>query len=433
MPMQARLGILLVPSIAFLLTFWDIGGSAVASPQAPQGTDLNKSTAANAVQQQTLKGDSVIVWAPKGCDVCEGFLDRVDLPNSNRPFIERAYGAFFATQVCPMREGDSLVVAVSVSVAVSANQEASVGDLTENVTVEVAGSDMILHSLPYADPAASTQLKEKRLLPGNVTVKQGEYVQGFLFFPWYNSIKSIIVVVRIPGQIFRFPFVRDSSSPRLFAAPAADAKVPAKEPSSQTVKENATHKENPVPEQAATNRVSFACADEFGVHLCVPGWVSNWVNKNQEKFHDLSFSQAPTPNGRNYLVVFSSSERVFSGFDAVVTHSTSTNMVPVTGTGTVVDNGYAWTFSFNGMATVTTTTTTDESVPYSIQTKTSFVRVYDGHGALISEHQRRVSTRQGGDSANSIGYNSVAIVAAILRRNGVLLNETMKDIEKTLR
>jgi hypothetical protein len=107
--------------------------------------------------------------------------------------------------------------------------------------------------------------------------------------------------------------------------------------------------------------------------------------------------------------------------------------LPLTGTGTVLDNGYAWTFTFNGMATVTTSSTTDESLPYSIQTKTSFVRVYDEHGALISEHRRRVSTRQGGDSAGSMGYNSVAILSGIIRRNSVLLNETMKDILKSLR
>ncbi len=361
---------------------------------------------------------SVVVWTPEGCGVCQGFRDPAP-PNSDRPFIERAWGTFVATQVSPMREGNSLVVAVAVSV----NRELSIGDLTENVTVEVAGSDIVLHSLPYADPAASAEEKEKRQLPGNVTVKQGEYVQGFLFFPWYSSIEAITIVVRVPGQIFRFPFVRDSSSPRLFTAPPVQPSVPTREALTEA----------PAPEQTTDKHVSFACADELGVHMCVPDWVSKWVKSNREKFPALSFSEAPISNGRNYLVVFSSSERVFSGFDAVVTQSTSTSTVPVTGTGTVVDNGYTWTFTFNGMARVTTTATTDENVPYTIETKTSFVRVYDGRGALISEHRRKVSTKQGGDSAGSIGYNSVAILSAIIRRNGVLLDETMKDILKSQR
>jgi hypothetical protein len=385
------------------------------------------STSASA-QAPSAAQSSVIVWVPEGCDACKSNRGPVDFANGVPMSMEVAYGTAIAAEVGLTHEGDSLVVAIAVSV----NREASIGDLTENVTIEVAGSDIVLRSLPYADPAAGAQEKEKRLTSGNLTVKQGEYVFGYLFFPHYSSVESLTVVAKTPGQTFRFPFLRDSNSPRVFIPPSKEARVPPKEPLVQTAERNLVHTESPAVEHTATSRVSFACADEFGVHLCVPGWVSKWVNENQKKFPDLSFSQVPIPNGRNYLVVFSSSEKVFSGFDAAVTHSSSTNMVPVTGTGTVVDNGYAWTFTFNGMARVTTTTTTDESVPYTIETKTSFVRVYDGRGSLISEHRRRVSTRQGGDSANSIGYNSVAIMSAIIRRNSVLLNETMKDILKSL-
>jgi hypothetical protein len=142
--------------------------------QRLERTGSNKATATNLedrVRKQGLDNGSVIVWAAKGCDVCEGFLNSIALENGARPFIERAYGTFVAAQVSPLRAGDSLVVAL----AVSANQEGSVGDPTENVTIEVAGSDIVLHSLPYADLAASAQQKEKRLPPGNVAVKKGEY------------------------------------------------------------------------------------------------------------------------------------------------------------------------------------------------------------------------------------------------------------------
>jgi len=366
---------------------------------------------------------SVMVWTPSGCNACQSFLGPVMFANGDRLFVEELDSTDIWAYVDLVREGNSFVAGITVAVAAHANRGMTIGNLTENVTIEVNDSDMVLHPLPYADPVAGPDEREKRFNPSTIMLNPGEHVRGYLFFPHYDSIESLVVVLKTPQQSFRFPFRRHANFRSEFVAPPAQPSVRAREALTQI----------PAPEQTTGNRVSFACADEFGVHLCVPEWVSKWVKANREKFPTLSFSEAPVSNGRNYLVVFSSSESAFSGFDAIVMHSTSTSTVPVTGTGTVVDNGYVWTFTFNGMARVTTTTTTDESVPYTIETKTSFVRVYDGHGALISEHRRRVSTKQGGDAAGSIGYNSVAIMSGIIRRNSVLLNETMKDILKNLR
>ncbi len=105
-----------------LLLVWPLAIQACLScaihAQGPQGTGSIKATAANLenpVRKQGLENGSVIVWAPSGCNVCEGFRDRVVLPNGERPFIERAYGTSVAAEISPMREGDSLVVAVAVS------------------------------------------------------------------------------------------------------------------------------------------------------------------------------------------------------------------------------------------------------------------------------------------------------------------------------
>ncbi len=131
------------------------------------------------------------------------------------------------------------------------------------------------------------------------------------------------------------------------------------------------------------NVISFAIADERGsVHPGMMGWTTNWIRKNAKKFPDVLFQQGcPVHGAQNYLIVFSASARVLSGFDPVVTTSTSTDTTPVSGSGTVTDNnGSTWNYTVNGTVTTTTTTTTQENVPYTIQSNTLYATAYDEHG-----------------------------------------------------
>lgn len=178
------------------------------------------------------------------------------------------------------------------------------------------------------------------------------------------------------------------------------------------------------------NVISFAIADEKGgVHPGMMGWTTNWIGKNAKKFPNVLFQQGcPVHGAQNYLIVFSASARVLSGFDPVVTTSTSTDTTPVSGSGTVTDNnGSMWNYTFNGTVTTTTTTTTQENVPYTIQSNTLYATAYDEHGVIVSQRWHVYNTKQGGDAANSAGYNLAGALFAINSR-GSLLNGVVKDI-----
>lgn len=176
--------------------------------------------------------------------------------------------------------------------------------------------------------------------------------------------------------------------------------------------------------------VAFAIADGSGVHPGMPGWTQNWIRKNAKKYPGISFQQGrPVQGAQNYLIVLSASANAVSGFDPVVRTNTSTNTTPVSGSGTVTDNyGSTWNYSYDGQVTTTTTTTTHENVPYTVESNTLYATAYDENGAMISQRWHVYSTKQGGDAANSLGYNLGNALFAI-NAKGHLVNAVVKDIE----
>ena len=88
--------------------------------------------------------------------------------------------------------------------------------------------------------------------------------------------------------------------------------------------------------------------------------------------------------------------------------NTNTSTTPVSGNGTVTDNyGGMWNYTYDGTVTTTTTTTTTthDDLPYTDTSNTLYLRSYDQNGRVISERWRTITTRQGGDGANTLGYN----------------------------
>lgn len=164
----------------------------------------------------------------------------------------------------------------------------------------------------------------------------------------------------------------------------------------------------PIPVLAnAPMVISFAVADSGGIHPGVPAWTQNWIRKNAKKYPGVSFQQGrPVQGAQNYLIVLSTSANAVSGFDPVVNTDTSTNTTPVSGSGSITDNyGSTWNYIFDGQVTTTTTTTTHENVPYTVESNTLYATAYDEHGVMISQRWHVYSTKQGGDAANSLGYN----------------------------
>lgn len=180
--------------------------------------------------------------------------------------------------------------------------------------------------------------------------------------------------------------------------------------------------------------ISFAVAQGGQVTPRTPNFVQKWIAKNGKKYPGLCFTQSPEPEASNYLLVFSTSQSAFYGlYPTVRTNtSTSTNTTPVYGSGTVTDNyGGMWNYTYNGAVTTTTTTTTTthEDLLYTDTSNTLYLAAYDQSGREVSERWRTITTRQGGDGANTLGYNLGAALAAIHMKEHLLKN-VIEDVTK---
>jgi hypothetical protein len=88
-----------------------------------------------------------------------------------------------------------------------------------------------------------------------------------------------------------------------------------------------------------------------------------------------------------------------------------------------------WNYTYEGTETTTTTTTTPENLPYTDTTSTLYANVYMQNGALISQRWRSITTREGGEGANTLGYNLGAALAAIHIKER-LLKDAVEDVGK---
>jgi len=180
--------------------------------------------------------------------------------------------------------------------------------------------------------------------------------------------------------------------------------------------------------------ISFAVAEGGQIVSRVPGFAEKWVATNQKHYSGVCFSQYPSQKAANYVLVFSTSGSAFNGLYPTVrtSASTSTNMTPVSGSGTVTDNyGGMWNYTYSGTVTTTTTTTTTthDYLPYTDTSNTLYLHSYDQHGGLISEYWRTITTRQGGDGANTLGYNLGAGLGAIHFKEH-LLKKAVADVAR---
>jgi hypothetical protein len=132
----------------------------------------------------------------------------------------------------------------------------------------------------------------------------------------------------------------------------------------------------------------------------------------------------------NYVLVFSTSRSSFYGIFPTVKTSTNTNSSPISGNGTVTtDSGSMWSYTYQGTETTTTTTTTQEDLPYTDTTTSLYVNAYNQNGVLVSQRSRAITTRQGGEGANTLGYNLGAALGAIHIKER-LLKDAVEDIVK---
>jgi len=179
---------------------------------------------------------------------------------------------------------------------------------------------------------------------------------------------------------------------------------------------------------SCAKNISFAVPEGGQVVPRVPKFADKWAANNRKKYPDVCFSQTPSA-GKNYLLVFSSSRSAFNGIYPTVRTNASTSTSPVSGNGTVTDNsGGMWLYTYSGTETTTTTTQTQVNLPYTDTSNTLYVFAYRWNGTLVSDRWRTITTRQGGDAANTAGYNIGAALGAIHLR-GRLLGDVVKDVD----
>ena len=310
----------------------------------------------------------------------------------------------------------------------------------EDVTLETdSAPNMVLYAVTVPAPKKHTddvtinkQFANQKL----IIAKTEDGSAGFLHFPVDPDAQTVTVVVRIGHETFRFPFARLDE--RIGKYGSLDAKLRADTPVSPSSAANSaipatpspTQSTPPVPYQSAnplassmvatqtkgecSRNISFAVAENGQFSPRAPVFTQKWIQKNQKKYPGLCFSQSPNPSAINFLFVFSTAQTSFNGLYPTVRTNTQTNTTPVSGNGTVTNNnGSSWNYTYDGTVTTTTTSTTHENLPYTDTTNGLYLNAYSQHGTLITSGGRTVTTRQGGDSYNTLGYNLGSALFAI--------------------
>ncbi len=138
-----------------------------------------------------------------------------------------------------------------------------------------------------------------------------------------------------------------------------------------------------------------------------PAFAYRWIEKNRKKYKGICFAQYAQANIDNYAMVFSENQGLSYGFQPVLHTSTSTSIIPINGSGTFTssDTGATWQYTYNGTETTTTTTQSRQNAPYTDSANTLYITTYSATGAMISRRWRTFTSRQGGDAANTFGYN----------------------------
>jgi hypothetical protein len=326
----------------------------------------------------------------------------------------------------------------------------------EDVTLETdSAPNMVLYAITVPTPKKPTDdvTINKQFLNQKLTVANAESPgSGFLHFPVDPDAQNVTVVVRIGNEIFRFPFARLDAGIGKYGSPdqrsrtdkaaslsSAPNSAISTMPSSTQGIPSVSHADTSQPaistaaaqtKGQCTRNISFAVAENGEVSPRAPEFTQKWILKNQRNYPGLCFSQAPNPSAINFLLVFSTEQTFFNGIYPTVRTNTQINTTPVSGNGTVTDNyGSTWSYTYNGTVTSTTVTTTHENLPYTDTTRGMYLNAYSQQGNLVASGTREVTTREGGDAYNSLGYNLVTALSAIHIKER-LLKEVVDAIAK---
>jgi hypothetical protein len=304
---------------------------------------------------------------------------------------------------------------------------------TEAVQLETnSAPHMVLYPLANHDPRIPKEdvSVKKQFKAKPVTLKTGDSTAGYLFFANDKDASQVTVVVVLGDETFRFPFARNRNALAKFMAadaPSAPALEAGVAKTSALLAPSHTEQSSGGTMGCAKN-ISFAVADGGQVTTVVPDFAAKWIKGNQKKYPSTCFSQTPIGQADNYVLVIAYSASAYNGIFPTVRTSTNTSTTPVSGSGTVTSNyGDMWNYTYDGTVTTTTTTTEHLNVPYTDESRTMYMYTYDQRGTLRSRHWRTVTTRNGGDAYNTLGYNLAALLTSIHVKEH-LLGDSVKDV-----
>jgi PEGA domain-containing protein len=149
----------------------------------------------------------------------------------------------------------------------------------------------------------------------------------------------------------------------------------------------------PAPLLCSKN-VSFAVAEGGQPVPAIPKFTLKWLGNKarQQSYHGLCFSQIPSANANNYIIIFSTSESTFEGLNPSA-HTYTSAKPAVENTGAINSYGGTWNYSYVGVPAPATTTTLD--LKRDDKPKSLYVRTYDQQGRIISRYNlNMVSSRE---------------------------------------
>src|SRR5579884_1839554 len=137
--------------------------------------------------------------------------------------------------------------------------------------------------------------------------------------------------------------------------------------------------------EACKKNISFAVAEGGQPVPDVPKFASKWISSKQKQhaYPGLCFSQIPSSNLNNYIVVLSSSEQMFEGL--VPSAHTYTAATPASGNTAAINSyGGTWSYAYVGVTPPTTTSTLD--LGRDDKPKSLYARAYNQEGHVVAHY-----------------------------------------------
>ena len=341
----------------------------------------------------TAEQPDTYTWSSTTCAKCQStIVYQAWFPDKSPLVAEGMPGMHAGALVALSLVKDTMVVSLGLSIA---HDPVLTLDPRQSVTIETDSSPhMVLYALQapgpgfHKDDVAVLRQLNNRSLPLRPQVP----VSGFLFFPFDHKATRFVVVVKVGGETFRFPFAQDPVTQAKFGDPAKLGASPTER------------------SRVCSRNVSFVVSDDGKLVAEAPAFAGKWLEKNGAQYPGVCFSQVPDPRIANYLVAFAPSEAAFDEFSPSLHQA-------------------LWTYHYAGTAASTTSTTTFIEQPFGAKTRTLYAFTWDQNGRLISRRQRAVTTRRGDIEAFNLGEGVAAAIAGSHLKER-LLDDAVHDLTR---